>query len=93
MNRTETMSCKLSRRGGRLLLGVQLLLGSLLGVAFLLPSGCSKNAITAEVSGIVTVDGEPAETGAIGFFPTDGKSPTAGGTIKAGHYSAQVPFG
>ncbi|MEO2049501.1 MAG: hypothetical protein ABGX16_23330 [Pirellulales bacterium] len=71
----------------------QTLLASLLGVAFLQGSGCSNNATTAEVSGSVIVDGEPAEMGAIGFVPTDGKSPTAGGGIKNGRYTAQVPFG
>lgn len=55
--------------------------------------GCSQPAATAEVSGSVTIDGEPAETGAIGFFSVDGKSPTTGGAIKAGRYTAQVPFG
>lgn len=69
------------------------LLGSLLGVAVLQGGGCSNNSTTAEVSGSVTVDGEPAENGSIGFFPVDGKSPTSGGVIHAGRYLAQVPFG
>jgi hypothetical protein len=69
------------------------LLSSLLGMFLLQGIGCSKPATTAEVSGSVTVDGEPAETGAIGFFSVDGKSPTSGGEIKEGRYTAQVPFG
>jgi len=69
------------------------MLSGLLGVSLLQGAGCSKSATTAEVSGLVTVDGEPAKTGSIGFFPVDGKSPTAGGKIEAGKYSAQVPFG
>ncbi len=71
----------------------QVMLSGLLGVSFLQGAGCSKSATTAEVSGMVTVDGEPAKAGAIGFFPVDGKSPTAGGKIEAGKYSTQVPFG
>lgn len=45
------------------------------------------------VSGAVTVDGEPAKTGSISFFPVDGVSSTAGGEIKDGKYSAEVPPG
>jgi hypothetical protein len=46
-----------------------------------------------EVTGTVTVDGEPAQTGSIAFFPTDGKSSTAGAAIESGRYTAQVPLG
>ena len=62
-------------------------------VLLLLLGGCSKEATTAEVSGALLVDGRPAETGAIGFFPVDGQSPTSGAAIKDGRYTAQVPFG
>ncbi len=55
--------------------------------------GCSKPSTTGEVTGLVTVDGEPAEMGAIGFFSVNGKSPTTGGDIQAGRYTVQVPFG
>jgi hypothetical protein len=55
--------------------------------------GCSDNQ-TAEVAGTVTVDGQPAEKGAISFIPADGKGPTAGGEITAGKYIAKnVPIG
>jgi len=63
------------------------------GLALLLVVGCSGDATTAKVSGVVSVDGQPAESGSIGFFPVDGKSPTAGAVIEAGRYTAQVPFG
>ena len=71
----------------------QLVLSSLLGVALLQAASCTNKSTTGEVSGLITVDGEPAETGSIGFFPLDGKSPTAGGKIEAGRYTAQVSFG
>jgi hypothetical protein len=41
----------------------------------------------------VTVDGVPAEVGAIAFLPVDGQSATAGGSIEQGRYTAQVPPG
>lgn len=54
--------------------------------------GCSKPTM-GEVNGSVTVDGEPAKTGSIAFFAIDRMSPTAGGEITDGHYSARVPPG
>lgn len=60
----------------------------------LVMSGCGDDGLPmGEVTGTVTVDGEPAQTGSIAFFPTDGKSPTAGGAIEGGRYTAQVPLG
>lgn len=47
-----------------------------------------------KVTGTVTVDGKiPAEGSSITFFPTDGKSPSAGGLIEKGKYSASVAVG
>jgi len=46
-----------------------------------------------EVKGNVLVNGRPAPTGSISFFPVDGKSPTAGATITDGKYTAMVPLG
>ncbi len=77
----------------RSMLICRMLQGSLLGVTLLLVAGCSEPSTTAEVSGSVSVDGVPVESGSIGFFPVDGKSSTAGAVIKAGRYTAQVPFG
>lgn len=45
------------------------------------------------VSGRVTIDGKPPESGSIAFFPLDGKSFTSGGVIADGTYSAEVPLG
>lgn len=69
------------------------MLASLLGLVLLFAAGCSDPPTTADVTGSVSVDGVPVESGSIGFFPLDGKSPTAGAAIEAGRYTAQVPFG
>ncbi len=58
----------------------------------LLLAGCQEST-TALVTGSVTVDGEPAKTGAISFFPVDSKGTPVGASIKDGSYSALVPFG
>jgi hypothetical protein len=55
--------------------------------------GCGGGDQTGEVTGMVTLDGTPVETGAITFTPADGKSPTAGAAIEAGKYTARVPAG
>jgi hypothetical protein len=58
----------------------------------LLVCGCTEPT-TGIVTGAVKVDGTPATTGAIAFFPIDGKSPTAGAEIIDGRYEATVPLG
>jgi hypothetical protein len=56
--------------------------------ALALALGCADNSKTAAVSGTVTLDGEPIESGSINFFPVEGTTgPSAGGTIENGHYS------
>jgi hypothetical protein len=64
-----------------------------LAAALLALAGCGDGAKTGEVTGTVTIDGQPAESGAVTFIPADGQSPTAGGEIKAGKYTATVPVG
>ena len=61
-------------------------------LAALLASGCAEPT-TGVVTGVVTVDGEPAKSGSIAFFPVDGKSSTTGAEIIDGQYAANVPFG
>jgi hypothetical protein len=61
--------------------------------ALLAAAACSDGRPMGTVSGTVSVDGKPAEKGAITFIPTDGQAPTAGGEIKAGRYTARVPLG
>src|SRR5262245_31539415 len=69
-------------------------LSGLLVATLWVAAGCSGSGPRmGEVTGSVTVDGKPAESGAISFFPLDGKSPTAGGMIKDGRYTAKVPVG
>jgi hypothetical protein len=66
--------------------------GCLLAVAAL-AAGCAKGPPMGEVTGTVTVNGTPANTGSVSFFPVDGKAGTAGAVIEAGKYTAQVPVG
>jgi len=61
-------------------------------VAALVAAGCEEPT-KAVVTGTVTVDGAPAKSGSIAFFPVDGKSSTTGAEIIDGQYTAQVPFG
>ena len=63
-------------------------------VALLPLAGCGREANLGRVTGTVTVDGQvPAEGASITFFPSDGKSASAGDLIKNGKYSALVPVG
>jgi hypothetical protein len=55
-------------------------------------SGCEEPT-TGTVNGTVIVDGSPAKSGSIAYFPVDGKSTTAGAEIVEGQYKAEVPFG
>jgi hypothetical protein len=61
-------------------------------LAALMTPGCSEPT-TGVVTGTVTVDGVPAESGSIAFFPVDGKSSTSGAEIVDGQYSAKASFG
>jgi hypothetical protein len=62
-------------------------------VAVLALAGCGDAGSMAEVKGKVTFDNKPVESGAIAFYPVDGKAPTAGGAIKDGQYDVKVPVG
>lgn len=72
---------------------IDVLLLSCFGLMFFLLAGCAPSDGMSQVSGTVTLDGKPLETGAITFAPTDGQSPTAGATIQAGKYTARIPKG
>ena len=63
------------------------------GLMFFLLAGCAPSDGLSQVSGTITLDGKPLETGAITFTPADGQSPTAGATIQAGKYTARIPQG
>lgn len=55
--------------------------------------GCAEKAAEMDVTGKVTIDGQPIETGTISFIAADGATPTGGGVIKDGVYTAKVPPG
>ena len=66
--------------------------GCVLACLFL--SGCADDSKTGTVSGKVTVNGEiPMDGSSINFVSSDGKSSSAGDTLKQGNYSATVPIG
>lgn len=65
----------------------------LLLVTVLMMVGCTENSDLAEVTGTVNIDGEPAEKGAISFFPVNGQGPTTGAQILQGKYQSKVPPG
>jgi len=60
--------------------------------AVLFAAGCSDPTV-ADVSGNVTVGGKPLAEGSVKFVPKDGKSTTAGGTVKDGRYSVRMSPG
>ena len=62
-------------------------------ISAVLAAGCNQGPPMGEVTGNVIVNGTPAKTGSISFFPLDGKSLTAGTEIIDGKYTAQVPVG
>ncbi len=62
-------------------------------LAGLVMVGCAANSDMAEVTGVVNVDGQPAEKGSISFFPLNGQGPTTGAQIVQGKYQAKVPLG
>jgi hypothetical protein len=55
-------------------------------------TGCSKSNLGV-VTGTISVDGAPAKSGSIAFFPTNRKSSTAGSEIIDGRYTAKVALG
>jgi hypothetical protein len=55
---------------------------------------CSKKPAVSSVSGDVTLDGAPIETGYIKFLPQpNGSAAPVGGVIANGKYSVEVPRG
>ncbi len=55
--------------------------------------GCGPESKMATISGVVTIDGTPAEKGSISFIPLDGMSPTAGASIENGKFTSEAPIG
>lgn len=58
-------------------------------LALVVGCGPEKNN-TVTVQGNVTVDGNPVEQGSITFLSSDGETPTSGGVITGGKYTAEV---
>ena len=59
-----------------------------------LVAGCSSaKKDEVEVTGSVTIDGQPVPQGVVQFIAKDGQTPTGGGVIKDGKYVAKVPPG
>ena len=58
----------------------------------LLLAGCGDKSLV-EVSGKVSIDGQPVNDGAISLYPVDGATRTSGGKIQDGRYSFQAPLG
>jgi hypothetical protein len=57
-------------------------------------TGCSTEQYTAEVKGLVTVNGQiPMNGSSINFVSLDGKSPSAGCTLVDGRYTTMVTIG
>ena len=61
-------------------------------LAAILIAGCSKSNLGV-VTGTISVDGTPAKSGSIAFFPLNRKSSTAGSEIVDGLYAAKVALG
>ena len=61
-------------------------------IVAIMVAGCAKSNIGV-VTGTITVDGAPAKSGSIAYFPVDRKSSTAGAEIVDGRYTAKVPLG
>ncbi|HTN77877.1 MAG TPA: hypothetical protein VL096_21615 [Pirellulaceae bacterium] len=66
-----------------------------IGLAMVSFTGCGDSGAVnqVKVSGKITMDGTPLETGVVSFMPADGKGASAGATIANGQYSALVAPG
>lgn len=61
--------------------------------SMLILTGCGSGDGLNEIKGSVKLGGQPVESGAISFYPADGKTQTTGGEIKSGRYAVRVPTG
>lgn len=59
----------------------------------LFAAGCGQKPKQVAISGKVTVEGEPIDTGFIMFTAADGATFVAGGPIENGEYKVRVPPG
>jgi hypothetical protein len=63
-----------------------------IAMPLLFAAGCAEET-EAVVTGSITIDGEPARTGYIGFTPVDGRGSVNGGKIVDGKYTAKATIG
>lgn len=56
-------------------------------------SGCGPESNVAFISGTISIDGKPTQSGSISFVPVNGQGPTAGTEIKEGKYASQAAIG
>lgn len=54
--------------------------------------GCTKGPTVADVTGEVTLDGQPLKAGHVQFVPIAGDAQTAGELIRDGKFAAKVPI-
>lgn len=69
------------------------LVGLLTMMVTLVGCGRASGPQTAVVSGKITLNGAPLESGQINFVPGDGVGAPAGAKISGGNYKADVPLG
>lgn len=55
--------------------------------------GCGNSSGSVHVTGVVTFQGQPVESGEIIFTPQEDGQPSAAGKIEQGKYECQVPAG
>lgn len=65
----------------------------LLSICVFVLSGCTPDNGMLDISGKVTMDGEPVPSGTISFMPVSGQGTTSGGEIIDGEYTAEVSPG
>ncbi len=64
-----------------------------LSACILLLTACGTESNMGDVTGTVSVDGQPAERGSVSFAPLSGAGSTSGAEISNGKYSAKVSLG
>ena len=60
---------------------------------FCFSTGCGPESKVAQISGNVSVDGQPVKKGSIAFVPSGGQGPSGGGEIIDGKYKTEAALG
>jgi hypothetical protein len=61
------------------------------GLVLLLATGCSHGPPYGDLSGQVTLNGQPVQSGTMRFEPADGNSASAGTVIQDSRYTVHLP--